>query len=256
MAGRLRRPFIRFARSRTLAFGGTPTILMMHCPLDGIPLRAARTEGAAYHACRQCGGLWFAPTVLAHVSAAISAAGSAASSAASAPQLPTALRALPVPTTRPTYVALPCADCHGQLVPRRLAGVEIDVCGQCSGLWLDSGEFAAAHAALAAWHATAEGLAGASLPGSPAPVAHAQAVPRPADRPRPPGPLSTRGASMGTSSSSEKESVATDAATWVLLAALSVLAGEAAGSDGPSASDRTPFGGGGGFSGGGSSGAP
>lgn len=36
----------------------------------------------------------------------------------------------------------PCPKCSGKLVESDFEGIRIDVCSNCSGIWLDAGEFA------------------------------------------------------------------------------------------------------------------
>src|SRR2546421_10592268 len=42
----------------------------------------------------------------------------------------------------PTASAVACPKCRAYMFTRRRKGVEIDLCSQCSGIWLDDGELA------------------------------------------------------------------------------------------------------------------
>ena len=101
----------------------------MNCPVDDAPLQELERAGFKLASCPHCSGLWLTRDAL--------------KQAFESPQRPEtldeAMRQPPLLTPAPARARL-CPGCHGQLAVRRLHGIEIDVCEQCHGLWLDAGE--------------------------------------------------------------------------------------------------------------------
>jgi Zn-finger nucleic acid-binding protein len=90
------------------------------CPRDGGPLRLHKGQAAPAERCESCSGIWLAGLVVArHVGQVPRAA-----------QIKRAGR----------QTALRCPTDGAQLTEVHHHGVEIDVCPQCAGVWLDHGE--------------------------------------------------------------------------------------------------------------------
>ena len=103
----------------------------MKCPVDDAPLQELERAGFKLASCPHCSGLWLTRDAL--------------KQAFESPQRPEtldeAMRQPPLltPATATARARL-CPGCCCQLTVRRLHGIEIDVCEQCHGLWLDAGE--------------------------------------------------------------------------------------------------------------------
>ncbi len=91
---------------------------MDQCPRDQLALTDLTLEGQRVRHCMRCTGLWL-PGV-----AVESAFGK---------------RVKPDPVE--TAVPIPCPDDGASLVAIRQRGVEIDICPECGGVWLDPGEW-------------------------------------------------------------------------------------------------------------------
>jgi Zn-finger nucleic acid-binding protein len=120
------------------------------CPRDGLPL-ALHTHGeASLHACDACHGFWISGAqreqwMQLHPAAPLAAT-----------------RRGPKPGQRRKFAAIHCPACAcTRLLIRKVEDVEIDVCPQCRGLWLDAGELER----VIAWHRRRRGKY--VLPGSP-----------------------------------------------------------------------------------------
>jgi Zn-finger nucleic acid-binding protein len=99
----------------------------LRCPDDGHLLQANDEGRVPFAACRHCNGLWFSREAI-HSRARATLPEGRKHNRRNAP--PKGGRA--------------CPQCASKLHPEDADGVEIDVCPQCSGIWLDHGEYKAA----------------------------------------------------------------------------------------------------------------
>lgn len=101
--------------------------IALRCPVEKSRLDAHFSEGVRFSACRRCSGVWLDRETLRQQTA----------------------RPLPRPRdqrrggTVVTTAARDrdCPQCTRRLTLVRVAGVEIDRCDTCGGLWLDAGEY-------------------------------------------------------------------------------------------------------------------
>lgn len=102
----------------------------MKCPVDQAPLQEVERGGFKLAACTECHGLWLTRESL--------------KQAFASPRPPEKLdeSELQPPLIQPAKTRN-CPSCSCQLAPRWLHGIEIDVCQQCHGVWLDAGELRA-----------------------------------------------------------------------------------------------------------------
>jgi len=98
------------------------------CPRDSTPLHEASDGRAHLYACKSCEGIWIGPEDVERV----------AGSSDQYDRLPSAVERLAIDDT-----ARCC--CDGKPLMRTLErdGVRIDICPECSALWLDRGELQA-----------------------------------------------------------------------------------------------------------------
>jgi Zn-finger nucleic acid-binding protein len=108
----------------------------MKCPVCEKDCRAVEAGGVTVEVChRGCGGIWFDNFELEKVDEAHEAAGEA-------------LLDIPcgAPHERDAGRALECPRCSGQSMMRHFFSVkrqvQVDVCPECGGTWLDFGELA------------------------------------------------------------------------------------------------------------------
>ncbi len=102
----------------------------MKCPVDQNPLHEAERGGFKLAACTDCHGLWLTRESLKQAFASHRPAEKLDASELQPPRI------------RPAKTRN-CPSCSCQLAPRWLHGIEIDVCQQCHGVWLDAGELRA-----------------------------------------------------------------------------------------------------------------
>ena len=104
----------------------------MKCPACKNELKKKNAGNLELDVCLGgCGGIWFDQAELGRVSAM----------AANSLHTIWALKRNPVQLSEPR----PCPRCAGQVLDRKWYSdektVEVDVCPQCGGIWLDDGEF-------------------------------------------------------------------------------------------------------------------
>lgn len=92
----------------------------MLCPVDQAELSILPKVPGLAESCEVCGGLWVERASLRQLGAALPAG---------------SLDAQPVEPRR-------CSRCEVPMGRLRLPGVEVDVCPDCQGVWLDAGELA------------------------------------------------------------------------------------------------------------------
>ena len=98
------------------------------CPHDDTILREVETGGFRVAGCPQCSGIWLTRDTLKQAINARHAADNLDPNE-------------PPPSARPAPARRrQCPGCRCLLKPRWLHGIELDVCEQCHGLWLDAGE--------------------------------------------------------------------------------------------------------------------
>ena len=94
---------------------------MNRCPRDGERLASNDVSGYRYYSCERCGGYWIPGASL---NRALSIRGIEE------------LRAL----SSARASELRCPDCRGACEAIDIKGCTLDCCGQCHGVWLDTGE--------------------------------------------------------------------------------------------------------------------
>lgn len=99
----------------------------MNCPVDHAALREIKRGDFTLTSCGSCHGLWLTRDTLKQAFASHHPPERLDESETQPPLLQPAK-------------ARPCPSCHCPLAARWLHGVEIDVCQECRGVWLDAGE--------------------------------------------------------------------------------------------------------------------
>ena len=100
----------------------------MLCPVEKSTLRSHEEGSTQIFICETCQGFWFSREQLANFL-----------KAGVTPNFPATKAVFTSANGSADQRHCPCCE-NKELIPRFVDGIEIDVCPQCCGIWLDSGE--------------------------------------------------------------------------------------------------------------------